>query len=232
MLSTKTSWWLVVLVAIILDSCGAQFNESCRYCSIISAGGWRPEQWLWLHEDRPEFGLVFPTVTFEVTIIVNITSNTTSTVTETSATFTPTPYPSNDEGTRIGTISYSSGGKMVTSTLAYPTGAGIFAGTYVWNGTMEDPQSSACVTAPPLDGSTVALTTTIRETDFNWNASDPRGTQYGLVTATGDINWFFVAFSSNLTDHPAATQCPFNDGGPNWGGFTQTNWYTASQTVE
>lgn len=68
--------------------------------------------------DHPEIGDgQFARVDIHIITIVNITSNTTSTVTETSAHFKPTPHQTNEEGTRIGTITYTSGGKLVTSTL-------------------------------------------------------------------------------------------------------------------
>lgn len=58
-------------------------------------------------------------------------------------------------------------------------------------------------------------------------AADLKGTGYMVISDTG--LWAGLQWSNLLPDQPAFTSCTW-EGGPNWGGFTSTSWFTKSST--
>lgn len=68
--------------------------------------------------------------------------------------------------------------------------------------------------------------------ELTWNTtlvdSDPRGQEFTLLRDASDWQW--SAAADYFPDQPAVTSCYAQQVGPNWAGFTQTNWYTVEAT--
>lgn len=59
---------------------------------------------------------------------------------------------------------------------------------------------------------------------------DPRGLKYSIALNFQEY-WQYTVLSTLFPDQPAFSSCTGGSIGPNWVGFTQTNWYTQTSTT-
>ncbi|TGJ81960.1 hypothetical protein E0Z10_g6803 [Xylaria hypoxylon] len=168
-----------------------------------------------------------------VVTIVNTLLNTTSTLTELPPEYTYPP--TNSLGTHAETVSFFHSGQSHTTVLTYPSEFVEWPESYIWKGTLSN--GGRCTT--DLDGMTVPIMSTPQPTGCYTTAAvecvnleeDPKGLFHRLVFDPDDSRWQLSVYSDLLVDQPALTSCYNADSGPNWGAFTQTNWYTVHRIV-
>lgn len=121
----------------------------------------------------------------------------------------------------------------------YPTPLVAWPDAILWTGSLlvTDPVSR-CAVAPtggqivplpgnpqatgPYDSYGISRLTALNATDF---AEDPKGLDCVLMAAVDD-DWPWTKLSTLWPSQPALTSCTVPEPMPNWGAFTQTNWYT------
>ncbi|KAI1404788.1 hypothetical protein F4819DRAFT_446347 [Hypoxylon fuscum] len=222
-------WWFsaILAVLIVIRDCNGASNVSAE-CDQKCYIDTHPtvKDWMWIGENVM-FGQPTTTMTKTVVTIVNTVANATSITTKMPADYTP--YPTNANGTRIGTAVYTQSGQTITTILTYPTAFIAWPDYLRWTGTIKAPAASECITA--ANWSTVSLSSIPQPTQIDWTG-DPRypdGSNYVLVHAlSSSFAWPYYDYST-LFNHPAPTICSVPSGGPNWGGWSSTAWYTAHE---
>jgi hypothetical protein len=130
---------------------------------------------------------------------------------------------------------------LITLNRTFPGFFIVWPDVYEWSGTLRLANGAQFVA--PTSGSTAPLRSNPQPTNAQdisilserlgfhttRTITDPRGLSYSLITDGGDY-WQFSAFSHLFPDQPAITTCFDGGAGPDWAGFTQTNWMTVSST--
>ncbi|KAI8953734.1 hypothetical protein F4801DRAFT_535294 [Xylaria longipes] len=227
--------------ALSLQDAPASLNVSdhCdpdRYCWIDDWNNGPAGSWTWLKGEGNNANFDPPvTLTITVVTIVNTILDTTSTLTE-----FPPEYsypPTNALGTHVETISFFQSGQSHTTVLTYPSEFIAWPEHYVWTGTLSS--GGRCTTN--LKGVTVPIMSNPQPTagscyDTRFisciqTAEDPKGLFHHLAFDPDQGYWQLKAYAALMADQPALSSCDNLDIGPNWGAFTQTNWYTVHRVV-
>ena len=216
--------------------------------------------WGWYRESNPYGdGVVRYGVTTSITATVVTIINTVLMKTSVTTLMPPdyTPPPTNAAGTRVEAITYTRNGKESTTVLyaalpdhvgvanhvssAFPTFFVNWGSFYLMKGTMAMTRGTPATTTECVTNtgwSTYSLTSQPQPTaippQFNpletESIDDPRGLKYSLAINFQEY-WQFNVLSTLFPDQPAFSSCRGDSIGPNWVGFTQTNWYTQTSTT-
>ncbi|KAH8165914.1 hypothetical protein CIB48_g2323 [Xylaria polymorpha] len=130
----------------------------------------------------------------------------------------------------------NTGEQSHTTVVTFPSEFIVWPEDYAWTGTLSS--DGRCITN--LDGMTVSITSKPQPTgcyDTRYancvtTTADPEGLFHRLVVDSDYTWWQLKAYAALMPDQPVLSVCDNRDSiGPNWGAFTQTNWYTVHKMV-
>ncbi|KAI0202466.1 hypothetical protein F4808DRAFT_421702 [Astrocystis sublimbata] len=191
--------------------------------------------WTWLDVESGFSPRKSIQLTKTIITVVNTVLDETKTVTELPPQVTHPP--TNSLGTRIETITYvDHESQSHTTVVTYPTAFIFWPDHYVVEKDTTTDSNGQCT---GITTETVWVTSNPQPPSgscpypFNCSSSltDPKGLSHTLVFDIGESYWELKIFSSLFPDQPYLSSCDNANLGPNWGGFTQTRWYTKHLVV-